>query len=872
MVRVRKLVLAIAAATALTSEMALALGLGGVTLKSTLNQPLVAEIELLDTDDLTAAQIVPSLASAADFSRAGVTREEFLRDLQFSSQVRPDGRSVIRISSTRPIREPYLNFLVEVLWPSGRLLREYSLLLDPPVYSPETAAAVAPHLPVTAPATQRPAAPAPDAATATAEPAQDELYRTAPRDTLWEIAQRTRKGGSVHQAMLAIQDVNPNAFIDQNINLVRSGVVLRLPSAEQIASRPQAQAIREVAEQNARWRQGRTGAAGPRQLDATQRGEQGAVTPRRSGADNLRLVAPEAGGATSGSDSGVAENAQALRDRLAVTQESLDSTRLENAELKDRLNDLQGQIDKLQRLMQLKDDQLAALQAQLGEGQPSAAQAQLAADAPQTAEADGEAPQATADGAVPAEPAAEPQASETPATETPAATTPDGEQDPVADLLKNPAAWGGAALLLILLGLLVRSRRNAAREDESRTAARASTVAREPQPAEAVAGLAAAPVIGAYRSDSASTAPVDPLTEATVCIAYGRHQAAAELLRNAIGEQPERTDLRLKLMEVYGELGDAEGFAAEEARLKELGGSAAEVEQLKVVYPAMAAGAVGAVAASRHLDDLSLDDLQIEESAAHRPVADPDDAFDLSLDDLTLEDARADASGEEPHPAPAGWQSEQDGRQDDIDRAFEELSFEEPLDVSVDELQPAQEFSFDLDDEPAQPAAPDDEAVAEPAVAPAAQEPFDFDASEQAQPELADAEFTMPEEFDLSLDAEPAPAQAPEADSFAAQLSAAEAAREEPEQPAEPMDVPPAAPVEPVPAQQVSAAEEGFDEADDDFDFFTETDETTTKLDLARAYIDMGDDDGARDILDEVLKEGSSEQRQEARDMLAKLA
>lgn len=861
MVRVRKLVLAIAAATALTSEMALALGLGEVTLKSTLNQPLVAEIELLDTDDLTAAQVVPSLASAADFSRAGVTREEFLRDLQFSSQVRADGRRVIRISSTRPIREPYLNFLVEVLWPSGRLLREYSLLLDPPVYSPETAAAVAPHLPVAAP-TQRPAVAPPSVAAATppAAPAQDEFYRTAPRDTLWEIAQRTRKGGSVHQAMLAIQDVNPNAFIDQNINLVRSGTVLRLPSAEQIASRPQAQAVREVAEQNARWRQGRAAAPGARQLDATQRGADAATTPRASSADNLRLVAPEAGGSTSGSDSGAAENARELRDRLAVTQESLDSTRLENAELKDRLNDLQGQIDKLQRLMQLKDDQLAALQAQLANGQPPATEG-------------------GADGSETAEPA--------PAAAQPADAADVAERDDaLKDLLNNPATWGGAALLLLLIGLLVRSRRKAAREaDEQGDGRTTADIDDQPTSLGAVDSLAAAPVIGAYRSDNAPAAPVDPLTEATVCIAYGRYPAAAELLRSAIQEQPERTDLRLKLMEVYGELGDAKGFAAEEARLQELGGAETEIDQLKAIYPTMAAGAAfAAVAASRDFDDLTLDDLSLDEPVAPARSVDPDDAFDLSLDDLNIEDARADASGEEPHPPVAAHEQKQE--QDDIDRAFDELTFDEPLEVSVDELQPAQEFSFDLDDEPAKPAQGEPPAASEPEAQPdasveeaeqpplEAEQTLDFDASEQAQPELADAEFAMPEEFDLSLDPEPSAGQAPESDSFAAQLNAAEAAREEPPIAAvEPVDEPAAAParqgrLEPAPL----AADNDFDEADDDFDFFTETDETTTKLDLARAYIDMGDAEGARDILDEVLKEGSSEQRQEARDMLAKIA
>ena len=277
MVRVRNLVLAIAAATALTSEMAYALGLGEVKLKSALNQPLVAEIELLDARNLAAGEVVPVLASAEEFNRAGVDRQYFLTDLTFTPMLRPDGKSVIRVSSTKPVREPYLNFLIEVLWPSGRLLREYTLLLDPPLYSPEIAAAVAPQLPVSAPTSRQttPAprpAPRPSPASSSEPVMQGENYKVTPNDTLWEIAERARQGGTVHQAMLAIQDINPDAFIGGNINRMKNGQVLRLPTAEQVRSRSQAEAIQQVAQQNASWRQV-TGAAplGARQLDAQAR-------------------------------------------------------------------------------------------------------------------------------------------------------------------------------------------------------------------------------------------------------------------------------------------------------------------------------------------------------------------------------------------------------------------------------------------------------------------------------------------------------------------------------------------------------------------------------------------------------------------------
>ena len=250
MVQVRKLVLAIAAASALSSGMAHALELGELTLKSTQNQPLLAEIELLDVKDLTAAQVVPSLAPEQEFSKAGVPRPAYLEDLRFTPVINADGKSVLRVTSSQPLSEPFVKFLVQVMWPNGRLMRDYSVLFDPAKFSPQTAAAASASTP---------------GATA---PAQ---YTTTARDTLWEIAAKARNGGSVQQTMLAIQALNPDAFINGNINRLKTGQVLRLPSAEQSVQLPQAKAVSEVAAQNADWRNGRRTVPLAQQLDATGR-------------------------------------------------------------------------------------------------------------------------------------------------------------------------------------------------------------------------------------------------------------------------------------------------------------------------------------------------------------------------------------------------------------------------------------------------------------------------------------------------------------------------------------------------------------------------------------------------------------------------
>ncbi len=955
MVRVRKLVLAIAAASALTSGTAHALGLGEIDLQSSLSQPLVAEIELLEVRDLSSAEVKPSLASPDEFNKAGVERQYFLTDLKFTPIVKPNGKSVIRITSTKPVREPYVNFLVEVLWPNGRLLREYTLLLDPPMYSPSPVL-TAPRLPVaTAPAPRpqaaapvprsvapsaaapaRPVAPAAPAAPArTQAPAarlDGDQYKTTSNDTLWEIAQRSRQGGSVHQAMLAIQDLNPDAFLGGNINRLKSGQVLRLPTDAQVKSRSQSEALAQVSEQNNAWREGRSVAAGgARQLDATKRETAGAAPAKAEAKDNLKLVAADGGKSTSGSDAGTG-NSKALSDQLAITKESLDSSRRESEELKSRLADLQSQLDKAQRLVELKDNQLAKLQADLAQQNNAAATpAQPAAEVPAPAtpavepkpaevpptepKAAEAKPVAPAPGEVnPAEKPASPdfnyeEAAPKPAPAEPAAQAPGSQAapppaavqppqpakpaqapKPAAPVVQQPApqsmldevlgnpmllgAIGGGALLVLLLGLMVLSRRNAMKEAELQNSLApqddSSTFASEMDlPDDSFAGLddtASDASLHDQAEERVAPQTADALGEADIYIAYGKFTQAAELLHNAINDEPHRSDLRLKLMEVYAELGDREGFARQEQELREIGGSAAAIDQLKAKYPAMAlaaAAAAGGVAAADALDDFSLDDLTLDEPAAKPAASGLEDSFDLSLDDL-------DVGLDEP-VAPAAPLAE---------TGFDDLELDSGLDLDAPSAPAASttdaDMDFDLDlgsDNASDNLSLDDdladfsldlETESKPSAASAED---DFMLSLDDEPLTSEApsvasDLDMPADFDLSLSDE-APATAAE-DSFAAQLG---------EVSAELDDLSSGLSDELSAAQPEasSSAAAGLD-VDDDFDFLSGTDETATKLDLARAYIDMGDSEGARDILDEVIAEGSDGQQQEARELIAKLS
>ncbi|WP_409266962.1 FimV/HubP family polar landmark protein [Pseudomonas sp. KCJK8521] len=906
MLRIRKLVLAMAAASALSSGMANALGLGELTLKSAQNQPLDAEIELLDVRDLTAAEVAPSLAPPEDFSKAGVAFPTYLEDLTFTPVINPNGKSVLRVTSSQPLPEPVVKFLVQVMWPQGRLLRDYSVLLDQAKAQGDKPAAgnVAP------------------AVTAAGS------YTTQRRDTLWQIAARNTQGGSIQQTMIAIQALNPDAFIGNNINQLKVGQVLRLPDQQQIQNIPQSEATAEVAEQYAAWREGRRLGPRARQLDATRRGAAEAAPARIAQGDNLRLVSP-------GNQAG-ADQAKALNDKLAVAQESLDTSRRDNEELKSRMADLQSQLDKLQRLIELKNNQLARLEAQ--------------------------------GAAAPAEPVAKPApaAVDTAPKPVPAAeAAPAGQPDSVIDeIMGNPLLLGliaGSAFLVLLLLLLLLARRRKAQQEAEKHLRMARALEEEQgagfdsdsasfdgvevsapsvtlSPAVVAASAAAATAAEKTAAPAVEAQPEPQadlhaalLAEVEQCVAEGRLNRATDLLEPAVAAAPQRDDLRLKLMDVYARQGDQSAFVEQERKLPASEQNSAAVAGLKERYPAMlglAAAGLGAAALAAEMDEQYVQELlqdqpdtpvvadvapeevpAVEPEVAIEPEAvalaepeaalepevdldaeldafdevptldapgldeqDLDSAFDLSLgDDLPEQDPLAapllDESVaqqpvvEEPvldEPVLESAQPEDEPfavdaeLQADADAEFEAM-------LAQAEPQPAVDLSdFDLDiSEPVAPAAP--AAVDETPVDVAA-ELAAFD-SEPAFDPLS--EFDLPSDFDLSLSLED---DSPAAKSFNSELDDVNAELDKLSQSLESPSL------EPHFTSEDAAAQPEPEPLDDlDFDFFSGSDEVATKLDLARAYIDMGDNQGARDILDEVVKDGDDSQRQEAEDMLSRL-
>ncbi|WP_447747838.1 type IV pilus assembly protein FimV [Pseudomonas nicosulfuronedens] len=366
--------------------MAGALELGEISSRAALGQTLSANIELRGISDLSSEEVVVSLASTQDFERLGVDRNVVTSGLKFTPEVGKNGRGVIHVSSSRPIREPYVNFVLQVVWPQGRLVREFTLLLDPPTYvaSPVTPPAIAPVA----------AARAPLAQPVASMPAADS-YRIQRNDALWDIASRNRpsSGVSVMQTMAAIQRMNPDAFVEGNVNRLKVGQVLRLPSEQQVREQSHAQALAHVETQNAQWKAKRNPqlAQQGRQLDATHKAEAGSAPAKAEERDNLRLLTGQPG----------KDKRKVEAEQLAVTQEGLDSARREGDELRSRISDLESQTQKLNRLIELKDSQIAGLIARLAEqdrakahaappaGDPQAAGEVAQASAPLTAQATG---------------------------------------------------------------------------------------------------------------------------------------------------------------------------------------------------------------------------------------------------------------------------------------------------------------------------------------------------------------------------------------------------------------------------------------------------------------------------------------------------
>ena len=416
----------------------LALGLGQVEVRSRAGEPLLAEIPIISSDPRELENLQARLASPETFRRIGLDPPAGLvSDLRFAIALDPQGRPVIRITTAAPVQQPVLNFLVEVEWGQGRLVREYSALVDTPdtvaapAQPPIQAAEAAPSNLIERPAetavaaTDEPAAEAEAEVAEQAEAAADEVAAAEPQpqpqpapvpaapapqavaaggeygpvqrgQTLSEIASTLSAGSghSLNQVMLALLRSNPEAFIGGNVNLIRQGAVLRVPPSSDWSATSVAEANAVVREHVARWREMRRPVPQP---DAVATGEEaGRTDPATAGASTaagaraadarLEIVPAVAGGASgAGTQTGTAaggEGDMLQQQELVQTRETLAARDAEVEELKTRLAELEQLQQQQAQLIQMKDSELAAAQQRLaGSNAETAAQADAGAAA-----------------------------------------------------------------------------------------------------------------------------------------------------------------------------------------------------------------------------------------------------------------------------------------------------------------------------------------------------------------------------------------------------------------------------------------------------------------------------------------------------------
>jgi len=781
------------AALLLLPLVAQAAGLGRLTVQSALGQPLRAEVEIVSLQPGEEDGLVARVASPEAYRAAGMEFTSAHVNIRVAVERRP-GRPVLRVTSAQPMNDPFFELLLELQWANGRLVREYTFLLDPVEYKPpqSVAAAPTPAAPVVKPT---PAPVAVEAKPLPAAPATAATYEVKRGDTLSKVARENRHAGvSMSQMLTALYQANQSAFMRNNMYLMRSGHILKIPERAAVASVSAEDAARMVRAHSVEFDEYRRGlgaavaVAPAKPAPPAERESPGRIAPKpaapapKEAKDQIKLSKVDKGGKGEAS-----ARAATGDDRVALTRALKES--------QSRVADLEKQIGDLQKLIELKNQQLALLEKKAA-GKPAAEVPKPAAvaqkpEAPKPAveapKPAAEAPKPAAEKPKPAAPAAE---APKPAPKAPAKAAPPPPPPPsvIDEFLENPLALGGLVGVVALLGgygwwAWRRKKATQSREGGFSAVAAASAAAAV---APAVAATTAAPsaaVAAAIQAPAPAPAieEVDPIAEADVYLNYGRDAQAEAILKDALAMNPELLACHLKLLEIYAKRGDRVSFEQTAAKVKGMtGGQGADWNRASALghaidpenglyggAPAAAAAAAAPAAAAPTLDfDIGGATSPGVASAPATP------SVDFDIGSLTAEPAAKSFS-----------------------------------DTVVLQVPPVQE-------------AP----PPKPAPAPAAPEPaaLDFDL-----------------DFNLG-DTKPTPA--PTAQPAATDLSSIS------------LDlgssVPGATPPSADPKWQ----------------------EVATKLDLAKAYQEMNDKDGASELLNEVLRDGDAAQQEEARRLLVKLA
>lgn len=1015
--RIRRTAVSAAVVAALTGALAIdahAAGLGRLTVQSALGQPLSAEVEITSLTQDEAQSLSAKLAPPDAFQQAGLEYNPALSNLSFKVERRSDGRAVVKITSTRVVNEPFVDLLVELNWAAGKFVREYTFLLDPPelrfgrqsepagtgamtqavppppavatpvpapvapqparprVESPEPApaAVVAAPAPAPKPVAAAPAPrvaepvvsqPAPPAPRAVARPAPaparaSESVEVKSGDTLASIAGRVKPAGvSLEQAIVSIYKANPSAFFG-GVHQLRADTTLQIPDAQAMAALDAGEVRAEMRRSLTAFNEYRARLAGAARKVATAKTGQSAVgsiaekapteKPTEAKGDQLKLSrGASAGGGTSAGSVGGANAQEGEVARQTALREA-----------QSRVAELEKNVSDLQRLLELKNQQLSEVQQKLAKAPPSASgavqpapsgsaasgsdsaptntpsgagtEAKPAMSAPAVAEqvkpeqakpeqakpeptkpeSQGTAPVANEQGsasgttapmtkpdaaapvasaaapaaAAPAAPVAKPAA---PAAEAPAST--DGSGGGILDdVMANPYLLPGGVALLALGGFYAwYSRRKRKSEDNFEDSLGAS---------DAFTANSLFGTTGGQDVDTTSNSlfnsnirdsgvdvhstEVDPIAEAEVYVAYGREAQAEEILKEALKKQPERQAIRLKLLEIYAGRKDVAAFAQVATEMYEQTGGQNE-EWPKVVTlglsidpdnplytghsggagdkaqasdqptsgsgGAIAGAAVAAAGTAGLIDALGAD--TAPDTKAGMDFGAPatasagmdfeatkelnEDRDEMSGLDFDLDvDSKMGLSGGDTGIGASTATLGAPATQPKIDEVLPDLSFDANLGEAVSAAKPeGSDLSRALEGKIELPSLnlDDDKTDFSDTVAREHVEP-------DAIADLGDFKVDIP-----SIETLRGPASA-EADGV--DLSAIG------------LDLSP---------NTITGGASGET---------NKWQEMATKLDLASAYEEIGDKDGARELLEEVLKDGDSQQQQKARAMLSKIS
>jgi len=936
-------------------------GLGKLTVLSALGQPLRAEIELTAVTPEEAGDLTAKLAPVEAFKAANIDFNPALMNLRFDIEQRGD-RRFIRVTSSQPVNEPFVDMLLELTWGKGRLVREYTFLLDPA----DTRSAQAPQVaaPVDVANGERAATPATGTPTQTPTAQQRREEQNQPDvrvkrgDTLSEIASELKPAGiSLDMMLVALYRANPEAFSGKNMNRLKSGAILSVPGADAVRSTSSREARRVVIAHAADFNAyrarlaGQVAASTPAKTPEAAQSATGKITTKvqerptaaNEAQDQLKL-------SKAGEGSGKTGAAAAVEDKIAKDQQVADAAA--------RVKELEKNVSDLEKLMTVKNQPAA-------EAQDKAALAQ--ADKPAAPQ-----PMAPVD-LTPKPPVAAP-------VKAPLKTPPDVPAKPepgIVDAISDNLPFIGVALaaLLAAVGLTLSRRRKA--QEKKVVVKEAPPLADVGTPAQSLyaetGGQSVDTSNSVFNSNFAPSASqldtneVDPVAEADVYIAYGRDLQAEEILKEALRTHPERHAVRLKLLEIYATRKDTRAFEAQASELFGLtrgqgddwaqaaalgrsidaenplysGGEGAIAGNYAVATGAAAVAATGAATyaagdagalsdfssmleqrrearAEAEADEgLDLDlgqpdrhesatanadplDFDFDNDATARPVAaaaapEAEQTPTANLMDFDFGDDRTAVPDAAPPPppsvadssdaehfdfdlggladdttgratdaqAPAAEEAAQDASADRLDLAFDEPATLPPATApgapsSLDDL--AMDFDLDL------PGADKAEATAQPADDPLAElDLMDFNlpdavppgeaaARPAAEPSLGldEQDFALPETPHTAD--QPAAAPPPEFD-----LSGIDLELDEAEQTAAPDPY------------AVSAAASAADDAPTAEPMSALQMEMDTKLDLAIAYQEIGDKEGARELLDEVIRGGSDDQVARANQMLAQL-